>query len=138
MSDVVRYWKNSGRTTMRKLTLLLTILLLPSISAAGNDGNTLLLTCGEFIKGVDNPSDSNVDREQMYRCGSYLTGFIAASNLYQGLLGDKGLVCFPDKGISPVHLARIIMKHLEDRPESLDIDKDTLTGEVAMKAFPCK
>ncbi len=123
---------------MRKLALLLTILFLPSVSTAGNGGKTFMFICNEFIKSVDNPSDTNIDRERVYRCGSYLTGFVAASNLYQDLLGGEGLICFPDQGITTAQLARIVVKYINDRPESLHIDKDTLTGEAVMKAFPCK
>lgn len=59
---------------MRKLVLLITILLLPTVSAAANidNGNSLLSMCNEFIKAVDNPSSTNIDREKVYRCGSYL------------------------------------------------------------------
>ena len=123
---------------MRKLTLLLIILLLPSLSVAVNDGNTLLLTCSEFIKGVDNPDDSNIDREQMYRCGSYLTGYIAAVSLHQNKLGSKGLICFPNAKMSSPQLGRIVIKYLEKHPESLSLDKDAVTAAAVMEAFPCK
>lgn len=125
---------------MRKLVLLITILLLPTVSTAANfdNGNTLLSLCNEFIKAVDNPSSTDIDREKVYRCGSYLTGFIAASNLYQNLLRDKGLICFPDQGVSSAKLGRTVVKYLNERPESLHINKDLLMGEAAMHAFPCK
>lgn len=125
---------------MRKLVLLLTILLLPSVSTALNiiNGEVLLSNCSEFIKGVDNPSDTNIDRERAYRCGSYLSGYIAASILYQDLLGDKGLICFPDQRMPVAHFGRVIVKYLKDRPNSLHVDKDTLTAAAAMEAFPCE
>lgn len=102
--------------------------------SARNDGNELLTCCSGVI---DYPTEFSPAR-------SFGTGFcigmvagVRNMMLLTHALLKPPAYCFPERGFTNGQAARIVVKWLEDNPNSLHKDAAFVTMLAFMDAFPC-
>ena len=130
---------------MKKIILLLTILLLPSVSGASpDDGNALLEGCNSAICIFDGKDKSNVTGKAMSMglCMGLVRGMIDAGTIINTLAQTHdytkhSLYCVP-KDVSTIQAARVVVKYLEAHPKDLHQKGTGLIALALAKSFPCK
>ncbi len=126
---------------MKKIALLLTILLLPSVSYAG-DGNELLSNCSKACKASDGEDVSSFNYFGMGTCMGTIRGVIDAGEIINISAESRGytkqnLYCVPVE-MSTVQATKVVVDYLKAHPEDLHQRDTTLTVLALMEAFPCK
>ena len=134
-----------------KNLLLLFVLLLSLVSGCWaqttgkHDGNQLLEDCGALIRHADSGFKVSDDSYGAHWCLGYIQGFVggldvmamAESKTYEDYQKRKtSYVCFPE-GSSYGQDVRVVVKWLNDHPETLHEDANTLTFTALRNAFPC-
>lgn len=118
---------------MKYATLLVFTLLLFLASpvaqeqAPVNDGNDLLPRCKAFVDTSDNSRWGSTHE-------AFSVGF--CMGLVEGVASASPHVC-PVKGVTNLQSARVVLKYLEDNPQSLNLNEAVLTELALSKAFPC-
>jgi hypothetical protein len=90
-----------------------------------NDGNTLLIACGEY--GSTSPSNTITAGWSM----GYCRGIVVGAELYA-----NGDICFTP-GISMRKLAANVVTYLEEHPDQLDMNAVGLAYWALIKQYPC-
>jgi len=126
---------------MKKITLLLIILLLPSFSYAG-DGNELLSNCTKACKASDGEDVSSSNYFGMGTCMGTIRGVIDAGEIINISAESRGytkqnLYCVPVE-MSTVQATRVVVEYLKAHPEELDRQDTVLIVWALKEAFPCK
>jgi hypothetical protein len=126
---------------MKIIALLFAILLLPSVSYAG-DGNELLNNCTKASKASDGEDVSSSDYFGMGTCMGMIRGVIDAGDIINASAKLRGytkqnLYCVPVE-VSNVQATRVVVKYLKAHPEDLHQRDTTLTVLALKEAFPCK
>ena len=101
------------------------------VSAAKLDGSTLLRSCRT---AVDQDGKANI---QLSSDESFGFGFCLG--LVRGIVEMSGamkLICTP-KEFDYTQMARIVVKRLEDHPETLHLSASPLAFTAIQEAFPC-
>ena len=119
---------------MRLLTTAILVFLAlasPQTPAAKLDGNTLLRSCKT---AVDQDGKSNI---QLSSAESF--GFGLCLGLLRGIVemgGAMKLICTPEE-FEYSQIARVVVKRLEDHPETLHSSASPLAFTAIQQAFPC-
>jgi len=103
------------------------------------DGNRLLMQCASAVAYLDsgengvltNPFDAGV-------CLGTMNGLLGLHQIYTQALGKQTLFCLPDGGLTVGQAVRIVVKHLREHPEKLDLRATTLAAGALRLAFPCE
>ena len=117
------------------------IVVFSPISAFGQaetrDGNYLLRSCNYLVAAT---TDSRLaDRHYVGFCDGLTNGIVTMGYAQRPLLppGSPLLICPPEYTPSPLQLARIVIKYVNDNPEKLHFESAVLTLLAIQKAFPC-
>jgi len=132
---------------MRIITLLLTILLLPSVSFAEapvDDGNALLKNCITALNALDGKISATKGEAAFCAgiCFGKVGGVVDAGTIINAFAESKGhnkqdVYCVPDD-VSTAQATRVVVKYLKEHSEDLH-QRDTALIVTALKeAFPCK
>ncbi|MDT8281728.1 MAG: Rap1a/Tai family immunity protein [Gammaproteobacteria bacterium] len=126
---------------MKKIALLLTVFLLPSVSYAV-DGNELLSNCSKAIKVSDGAEILSSDYFGVGTCMGTIRGIIDAGNIIntsatQRCYSKQDVYCVPVE-VSTVQATRVVVKYLKDHPEDLHQRDTRLIVTALTEAFPCK
>ena len=132
---------------MRTITLLLTILLLPSVSFAEapvDDGNALLKNCNTALKALDGKISATKGEAAFCAgiCFGKVSGVVDAGTIINVFAESRGrnkqnVYCVPDN-VSTAQATRVVVKYLKEHSEDLH-QRDTALIVTALKeAFPCK
>lgn len=84
---------------------------------------------------------SDVEVEQMLGiawCAAYISGMVDATRILGDVNPDGRLICYPQEGISNDQAMRIVVKWLEDHPQSLHESARMSTMIALADAFPCE
>jgi hypothetical protein len=105
----------------------------------GQNALKLLNDC----KGVPEGGRATIDDVV---CLTYLDGFVSGLRMaqlsYTGSANGQpsmarvSLVCLPTEGIAPEQTRRIVVKYVNDHPESLHEHRDIIVLVALMNAFP--
>lgn len=117
-----------------KYASLLTVLLLflsspvaQESQSSVTDGNTLLPMCKEAVETADSPTWRST--HEAFNHG-YCLGLV------EGVSFSSPQVC-PGKGVKFMQEVRVVVKYLEDNPQTLNLNEALLTERALSKAFPC-
>jgi hypothetical protein len=109
------------------------------------DGNELLHTCADGLRGIDQASRS-INAQQVMSAG-WCTGYILGvqdgyvRRLIDTHTGVAELVafgiCHPPEGVAHEQSLRIVVKHLREHPQHLHLSGELLVIEAMRAAFPC-
>jgi hypothetical protein len=126
---------------MKKIALLLSVFLLPSVSYAA-DGNELLSNCSKAIKVSDGGEVLSSDYFGVGTCLGTIRGVIDAGDIINVSSEQKGytkqnLYCVPVE-VSTVQATRVVVKYLKAHPEDLHLRDTRLIVSALAEAFPCK
>ena len=119
---------------MRVLTVAATFaiaLASPEASPAKLDGSTLLRSCTTAV-AQDGKANVQLSSDESF-------GFGLCLGLLRGIVemsGAMNLVCTPDE-FDYTQMARIVVKRLEDHPETLHSSASALAYTAIQEAFPC-
>ena len=106
---------------MKKYLLLVLLLITPGVHAAYETGNDLLAQCESddlFMEGV---------------CAGYIAG---VSDVSRGETWGGNRYCAP-AGVTIRQLQKIVIKYLNEHPETLHDDASSLVQNAFAHAFPC-
>lgn len=108
------------------------------------DGNLLLNMCSAAIKVLDGQA-TNADFSDSSFCLGYVAGFESGHNLtvFENRRRNKNsnvdfVFCTTKRTVSAGQKARVVLKFLQEHPQSLDLPMDVLTQVALERAFPCK
>jgi hypothetical protein len=108
------------------------------------DGNLLLTTCSAAIKVLDRTAISDISDESSF-CLGYVTGFEFGHNITvfeNRRRNEKSNVdfvfCTTKRTVTAAQKARVVVKFLQENPQSLDLPMEVLSQLAFMRAFPCK
>ncbi len=118
---------------MKHLLIFLFICFASSLAVAQSaenirDGNHLLRRCQASIAVTDRGSWE--DEHEAFDAGF-------CHGLIEGVLYASSSVCLPD-GVTGDQTVRVVIKFLQDHPETLNKDETTLVKAAFTKAFPCE
>lgn len=71
---------------------------------------------------------------EMIMCYGFLRGVIGRSNLAEYLLPGSRLICVPDSATND-QIRRVVVKFLEEKPESLHYDATQLVVQAMQSSF---
>lgn len=127
----------------RQLFLLLCIMVLSVSSALAESdrpsGHNLLQDCTVFLNIVEDGSADRNDLGSAYRCASYIRGIADMNSAYAAVHADaiEPFFCAP-QNVSTGQMVRVVVKYLNENPDSLHNDKFLETWRALSQAFPCK
>jgi len=107
-------------------------------STASADGNDLLRECGAVVSFDENSTLNHALGYNVGQCIGFLQGITRLNELYQHKFEGNTYFCIYDHGVDNKHLAKIIVKYLEENPEKLHLDAVDLALLALIPKFPCK
>ena len=104
-----------------------------------SDGNALLEVCGLFVRSADsgNARPSDKDLVMVVACTSYLRGFSHGVALLSNE-PDQGWGYCIDPTVPALQIARVLVAHLRNNPQTLHLHPAVLVGRALRNGFPCK
>ena len=120
---------------MKKLTLLLVVIsLFVAFPAMAMDGKTLLDSCTDGIKMLEN--DKTADEFNAGACKGFILGSIQVHSIYTDVFKARPYYCVPENVTIP-QLVRITSKHLKNHPEFLHMGAALSVHNAMVETFPC-
>lgn len=128
------------------------LFLFSSTSLATNGmktGNKLLPECRAAVKVMENLELTSLTMTDVIdgtACTESVRAIQDLNSMYQARLqmllerekSDTGIFCIDQEGISNLQVIKIIVKHLEQNPETLHYPSNFLIGTILAEKFPCK
>jgi hypothetical protein len=99
------------------------------------DGNKLLLECQDGINAMSGAPAANPLGAG--HCVGVLQATMDTLDIFHEAGGAPRLVCVPTGGIPMVQSMRIMVKFLQEHPESLHLNESVLVVSAMKQAFPC-
>ncbi|MDN7141981.1 hypothetical protein KC131_15140 [Pseudomonas sp. JQ170] len=121
----------------RILAVALSAFSVAAIAEPGRvtNGQDLLTACKDFI---DNPSGPLAEQFNMGYCAGMIPAVGNSFILYKAINPEKPVVCIPEQQFTQGQAIRVVIKYLEDHPESLHKSPMELTSLAYLQAYPCK
>ena len=107
------------------------LLLMPPVVHGFNQGDELLWACSAELDNIENAM-------RKIQCVGYLQGMLDGVQLVFGLTPESKFFCPPVSGMSADQQLRIVIKYLENNPETLHQSARVLVLSAYTQAFPCK
>jgi hypothetical protein len=98
------------------------------------NGHDLLQACKDSITFPINP---NAEHFNMGFCSGMVPAVGNTFAIYQVLKPEAAIVCLPEKQFTQGQAIRVVIKYLEDHPETLHEDPMKLTVMAYVDAYPC-
>lgn len=131
-------------------TLVLAVLVMLSAvcwsqEPKGDDGNRLLKDCGDLLRHVDDNFSEKTDSYNANWCLGYVQGFVESldavemyeTTTYEDYKAHRHTqICLPAESTIGQDI-RVIVKFLQDHPETLHKNRKVLTYKALQQAFPC-
>jgi hypothetical protein len=115
-----------------RLALLFAICVTATWPAYGQDtSNDLLKVCGTALRLIN--GDNSADFSESVRCLGYVQGYRDGTATAE--VAPKA-VCIPDE-VSHGQVVRVLVRHLENNPQSLHKARTIGMLAALSKAFPC-
>ncbi|HET9942600.1 MAG TPA: Rap1a/Tai family immunity protein [Terriglobia bacterium] len=120
---------------MRSLLLLLLGLQLNAYGQSADkfeSSEHLLAACKAGVRAID--GDRTAKATDWNICVGYISGFL------DGLLSERvnaKVICVPEK-VTLGQLARVMVKHLEENPNTLHLHRVMGIEEALFRAYPCR
>jgi len=129
---------------MSRIAIFICVLLVAGSVLAQDDGNNLLSKCRKGItRDSNNASMTNDERWDAMYCMGYIGGVVDADKIWQSppsktlKKSDVPDYCFPkDTQMGQIH--RVVVKYLEDNPQTLYSSAADLIRLALHDAFPCQ
>ena len=122
------------------VTIFVFALFESSSSHALVTGNELLSNCTKALSVIKDPlssaQNSKSDAFDTASCISYIEGAVDGIVVADRLVEDRSIFCRP-KGVNNGQLVRVVVKYLEENPESLHEWQFNLVLKALIEAFPC-
>lgn len=109
-------------------------------ASAMADGNTLLQLCRSLIPVLEKGSTvgfSNDDLFKAGRCHGLIEGTIRTANLMDKVYEKEPSICIP-ADVSPLQLAKVVVKFVEDNPKSLNHSETGLIANAVFENYLCE
>jgi len=91
-----------------------------------------------LFEAVEEAEPTILSTAQALYCRGLLQGIIAMNFHYEGQMDKSRLAfCVPDEGIRPQQAARIIVRYLQQHPQTLHYPGYFLAVQAFREAFPC-
>jgi hypothetical protein len=111
----------------------------PMVSVYGGSGMTLLHQCEAAVKlsgsGHSTYNGQAGDAADASYCNGYVNGIVDQLTIMSSAM--KTAYCLPSYGGSNEQFVRIVLKYLQDHPESLNQPAISPTSLAITGAFPC-
>lgn len=104
------------------------------------DGTTLLQLCRSLIPIMEQNPKAGVSDEDLVgagRCYGLIEGTVKTIKLMDQVHGKGPTMCSPDT-VTPLQMAKIVVKFVEDNPKLLNESETGLIAMAAADAYPCK
>lgn len=103
------------------------------------DGNELLTYCKQAIRVVETEhTDRDANDIRIGQCFGVMEGVKGTMRLMDQGPKASRVACWPDKDITNVQAARIVVRYLENHPAKLNEGKVLLSILAFSDAYPCK
>jgi hypothetical protein len=107
------------------------LLSISTVATVGStDGNTLLNDCTDLLR------EKNTGTAGSSGCAGTIIGIAGTHNIFVNFKNAEEYYCMPDT-IDVGQAARVIVKFLNEHPESLHNDGVSLAIMALVQAFPC-
>jgi hypothetical protein len=124
-----------------KLSLLVALSFILTLSPAWADGNELLKQCKEVERGNEFQHQQKAPPAASAIKEGYCWGFITAtrdfSRMVTNALPSDLKSCVPE-GVTNEQTLSVILKYFKENPQELHDDEQILILKALHKAFPCK
>lgn len=98
------------------------------------NGHDLLRACKDFVTFPISPS---AEQFNMGFCSGMVPAVGNTFAIYQVMKPEAAIVCLPEKQFTHGQAIRVVIKYLEDHPETLHEDPMKLTVLAYVDAYPC-
>jgi hypothetical protein len=116
-----------------------------------SSGGSLLSACKKDIARTEGATLSNADKARGLMCAAYIKGFVEghdtiairlAKRQYGGKVANSNvetfrLFCYPET-IAVPQLTRVVIRYLEQHPETLHLHPVLTVTAALREAFPCQ
>ncbi len=116
-----------------------------------SSGSGLLSACKQGVARTEGATLSNFDKARGLMCAAYIKGFVEGHDTMAILLatrqyGGKAanskmetfrLFCYPET-VAVQQLTRVVIRYLEQHPETLHLPPVLTVTEALREAFPCQ
>ncbi len=120
---------------MRKFWVI-PLLLWPLACVAGDDGDTLLAECSEFVN-FSRSGHLPAESTGASYCLGLVNGVMGTNAIYRARTPESALFCPPDEAITNAQAARQVVDYLKAHPEERDLDAVSLVVFAFRAAYPC-
>ncbi|WP_447749416.1 Rap1a/Tai family immunity protein [Pseudomonas nicosulfuronedens] len=100
------------------------------------DGNALLKGCSAVVKSLDGGGQKVPDAFAMGQCFGMLEGVAGSAQIMERKLPENMRTCIPEN-YSNGQGARVVVKYLNENPQSLNLPASFLVMISLKTAFPC-
>lgn len=124
--------------SMRRI--LATVGLTVWAASAIADGNNLLQLCRSLIPVLEQQSTVGFTKDDLLkagRCHGLIEGTIKTINLMDKVHEKQPSICIPTN-VSPLQLAKIVVKFVEDNPKLLHQSETGLIATAAFENYLCE
>ena len=121
---------------MLALLLLTATLTVQAGGRSTTDGNSLLEGCGAAVRSLDGGGQKVPDAFAMGQCFGILDGVVGSAQIMEKQLPATLRTCIPEN-YSHGQGVRIVVKYLNENPQSLDLPASFLVMMSLKTAFPC-
>lgn len=104
------------------------------------DGNTLLQLCRSLIPVLEKSSTVSFSNDDLFkagRCHGLIEGTIRTANLMDKVYEKEPSICIP-ADVSPLQLAKVVVKFVEDNPKSLNQSETGLIANAVFENYLCE
>ncbi|MDH4554790.1 hypothetical protein E8F11_06300 [Pseudomonas sp. BN417] len=101
------------------------------------NGSELLTQCKSAIKVDDKIADQRDQTDGLF-CIGKLQGIMQSTFINADYLPKERRFCPPKTGFSNIQAARVVVKYLEENPQSLHIHETALAIHALVLAYPCE
>ena len=116
-----------------------------------SSGSGLLSACKKDVARTEGATLSNYDKARGLMCAAYIKGFVEGHDTIAILLATRQygrkpanskmdtfrLFCYPET-VAVQQLTRVVIRYLEQHPETLHLHPVRTVTEALREAFPCQ